>query len=451
MARLGFVPAAHWRHTRLARVFTPLQEFLHHSASGGLVLMAAAILALLIANSPLGPAYDRLLHTYIGISAGNFTLKLSLLHWINDGLMALFFLLVGLEIKREVIVGELSNPRAALLPAAAAVGGAIVPALIYLGFNFNGVGARGWAVPMATDIAFTLGVLALLGSRVPLSLKIFLTAVAIADDLLAVLVIAFFYSGSISLAPLGVAFGVLALLMACNFLGVRSLLVYLGLGLVVWVGFLQSGVHATIAGVLVAWTVPARIRINPALFAAQAGALLEHFSRDCTPDGQVGPMITDQQQQGTIAELEELCEGLQSPLQRLEAALHVPVAFVIVPIFALANAGVALSLGGVTGPSLSVAGGIVAGLVLGKPIGLLLASFLVVRLGISDLPAGLTWRHMAGASVLCGIGFTMSLFVASLGFGEGALLEASKVGILAGSLFAGAAGYVLLRRVDARG
>lgn len=447
LARVGLTPAAHWRQTRLAVVVSPVQEFMHKSAAGGIVLMLATIIALVLANSPLRQGYEELLHLYVGFTAGSFALKLSLLHWINDGLMALFFLLVGLEIKREIIVGELSNARVALLPIVAALGGAVVPALIYLAFNVGGAGNRGWAVPMATDIAFTLGVVALLGRRVPLSLKIFLTAVAIADDLIAVLVIALFYTSQVNFAALNLAFGVLAVLMVCNFLGVRRLLVYLGLGLVVWVAFLQSGVHATIAGVLVAWTIPARIRINPALFVAQANALLEHFNRNCRPADQIGPMLTDEHQQSTLAELEELCEGVQSPLQRLEQALHVPVSFVIVPIFALANAGVPLSLQGLSGDGGRVAWGIVAGLLLGKPIGLLGASFLAIRSGAAWLPAGTTWRHMVGAAVLCGIGFTMSLFVASLGFGESALLGSAKTGILAASLVAGVAGYALLARV----
>lgn len=444
LMRLGMAPAAHWRDTRLGFVLSPVQEFMHQSAAGGVVLMLATVVALILANSPLRQGYDDLLHTYIGITAGSSSLKLSLLHWINDGLMALFFLLVGLEIKREVIVGELSDMRVALLPIVAAIGGAVVPALIYVALNLGGGGVRGWAIPMATDIAFTLGVVALLGRRVPLSLKIFLTAVAIADDLIAVLVIAFFYTSQVNFAALGFAFGILALLMVCNFLGVRRLLVYLSLGLVVWVAFLQSGVHATIAGVLVALTIPARIRINPALFAAQVGALLEHFDRNCRPQDQTGPMITDERQQSTIAELEELCEGVQSPLQRLENALHVPVAFVVVPIFALANAGVALSMNGLSGDGGRVAWGIVAGLVLGKPIGLLAASFLVIKSGAASLPQGVTWRHMAGGAVLCGIGFTMSLFVASLGFGESPLLQAAKTGILIASIVAGVVGYALL-------
>ena len=447
LARVGLAPSAHWRETRLAAVVSPVQEFMHQSAAGGVVLMLATLVALVMANSPLRQSYDNFLHLYLGFTAGSFTLKLSLLHWINDGLMALFFLLVGLEIKREVIVGELSDARAALLPIVAAFGGALMPALIFLAFNVGGAGVRGWAIPMATDIAFTLGVVALLGRRVPLSLKIFLTAVAIADDLIAVLVIAFFYTSQVNFSALGLAFGVLGVLTACNFLGVRRLGIYLGLGLVVWVAFLQSGVHATIAGVLVAWTIPARIRINPALFVAQASALLEHFNRNCRPADQKGPMLTDEHQQSTLAELEELCEGVQSPLQRLEQALHVPVSFVIVPIFALANAGVALSLNGLSGDGGRVAWGIGVGLLLGKPAGILCASLLAIKSGAAALPAGTTWRHMTGAAVLCGIGFTMSLFVASLGFGESALLGSAKTGILAASLVAGGVGYTLLARV----
>ncbi len=447
LARLGLMPAAHWQQTRLAVVVMPVQEFIHQSTSGGVVLMLATILALLLANSPLREGYDALLHTYIGLTAGSFSLKLSLLHWINDGLMALFFLLVGLEIKRELIVGELSDARAAMLPVVAALGGALVPAAIYILFNLGGAGTRGWAVPMATDIAFTLGVLAILGRRVPLSLKVFLTAIAIADDLIAVLVIALFYAGNVNFAALGLAFGVLTVLTLCNFFGVRRLLVYLGLGAVVWVAFLLSGVHATIAGVLVAWTIPARIRLDPALFSAQAGALIEHFDRHYTPDGQTGPMLTDERQQSAVTELEELCEGVQSPLQRLENGLHVPVSFVIVPIFALANAGVALSLQGLSGDGGRVALGIIAGLIVGKPLGLLLATYAMVRSGAASLPAGVSWRHVVGGAFLCGIGFTMSLFVAALGFGEGALLQSAKTGILAASLGAGLIGYLLLRRV----
>lgn len=444
MASRGLPPASHWSESAIGRVISPVQEFMHRSASGGVVLMVATVLALVLANSPLGAAFDDFLHIKLGFSAGNFKFEESLLHWINDGLMAIFFLLVGLEIKREVVVGELSTVRAALLPVVAALGGAIVPAVIYTLFNAGGAGLRGWAVPMATDIAFTLGVLALLGNRVPLSLKIFLTSVAIADDLIAVLVIALFYAGSINFTALFAGFAILLVLAGCNFFGVRSLLVYLGLGVLVWFAFFESGVHATIAGVLVALTIPARVRLNPAEFVGRADAILAHFRHhEVTP----APMITDEPTQSAIAALEDLCEGVQAPLQRLESALHTPVAFVIMPVFAMANAGVAFSMSGLSGGGWPVVGGIVVGLVVGKPLGLIGATILAIRLGVADLPSGVNWRHITGGAVLCGIGFTMSLFVASLGFGTSALLGAAKLGILVASLLAGVGGYLLLRSV----
>jgi NhaA family Na+:H+ antiporter len=444
MASRGLPPASHWSESAIGRVLSPVQEFMHRSASGGVVLMAATVLALVLANSPWGSAYNEFLHLKLGLSAGSFKFEESLLHWINDGLMAIFFLLVGLEIKREVVVGELSTVRAALLPVLAALGGAIIPAVIYVAFNAGSAGLHGWAVPMATDIAFTLGVLALLGNRVPLSLKIFLTSVAIADDLIAVLVIALFYAGSINFTALFAGLAILLVLAGCNFFGVRSLLVYLGLGVLVWFAFFESGVHATIAGVLVALTIPARVRLNPAEFVSRADRILAHFrSHEMT----TAPMITDEPTQSAIAELEDLCEGVQAPLQRLESALHIPVAFLIMPIFALANAGVALSMSGLGGGGWPVVGGIVVGLVLGKPIGLLGATFLAISLGVADLPSGVSVRHMVGGAVLCGIGFTMSLFVASLAFGTGALLGAAKLGILAASLMAGIGGFLLLRSV----
>jgi NhaA family Na+:H+ antiporter len=295
---------------------------------------------------------------------------------------------------------------------------------------------------MATDIAFALGVLALLGNRIPFTLIIFLTAVAIVDDLIAVLVIAFFYTGGIDGAALGAGFALLAVLVAANLLGIRTILFYVVVGLGVWLAFLASGVHATIAGVLVAWTIPARNRIDPREFLGRARGLLERFEHS-----QVEPavMLTDEAQQSAVIELEKACEDVQAPLQKMEHRLHFWVQFVIMPIFALANAGVALSLSGVGGDTGPVTLGIVTGLVLGKPIGLLGASWLAIRTGIVALPEGVTWRHMVGASCLAGIGFTMSLFIATLGFGEGELLAAAKLGILVASVIAGTLGYVLLR------
>ena len=437
-------PVAHWTDSPLARLLGPMHAFIQHSAASGILLMAATIAALVLANSPLAAAYDAVLHVELGLILGPFTLTETVQHWINDGLMAVFFFLVGLEIKREVTVGELANPRAAALPILAAVGGVVVPALIYTVFNANGTGAAGWGVPMATDIAFALGVLALLRDRVPFTIKVFLTAVAIVDDLLAVLVIALFYAGDLNLAALGMGVGVLVVLLLANRLGIRTLVVYVLLGIVVWLAFLQSGVHATIAGVLVALTIPARNRIDAPTFIRRAERLLHHLDAQ-----EVGPspMLTDEAQQSAVIELEELCEQVQAPLQKLEHTLHPWVQFGIMPIFALANAGVAVSLGALTGTASPVVLGIVLGLVLGKPIGVLGMSWLAVRVGLVTLPPHVTWRHMIGVSVLAGIGFTMSLFIASLAFADADVLATAKVAILVASLLAGTAGLLLLRRL----
>jgi len=383
------------------------------------------------------------LHTYIGISVGPFQLKHSLLHWINDGLMAVFFFLVGLEIKREVLVGELSNLRAAMLPIMAALGGVAVPALLYSLLNVNRAGAAGWAIPMATDIAFALGLLALLGNRIPFGLKIFLTAVAIVDDLIAVLVIAVFYSSGINALALGGGMAILGALLLANVLGIRTIFLYAVLGVVVWLCFLQSGVHATIAGVLIAWTIPARNRIDAVSFQERAADILERFE---SSQSEPNKMLTDEVQQHAVIALEEACEDVQAPLQKLEHSLHFWVQFVIMPIFALANAGVAFSLSHIGGESSMVPLGIIVGLVLGKPIGLLGASWLAVRTGIASLPEGVQWQHMIGVGFLAGIGFTMSLFIASLGFADSPLLEAAKTGILMASIIAGSIGFFLLRR-----
>ncbi|HMO58127.1 MAG TPA: Na+/H+ antiporter NhaA [Roseiflexaceae bacterium] len=442
MAGTGIAPARDWRETPLARIISPMQRFIHSETSGGLVLIAATILALILANSPLSSAYMGVLKSYIGISVGPFELRENVLHWINDGLMALFFFVVGLELKREAIVGELANPRNAILPIVAAIGGAAIPALIYVALNAGGPGSAGWGVPMATDIAFALGVLALLGDRAPFALKVFLTAVAVIDDLLAVLIIALFYSGELNYTALGIGFIFLALLAVTNLTGVRRTIVYVALGLIVWLAFLQSGVHATIAGVLVALTIPARNRINPDLFLERARGLLAQFER--TDPGQER-MMTDERQQSAVYELEAACEEVQAPLQKIEHALHPWVAFGVIPIFALANAGVQLSPDALGGDAMPIILGVTLGLVLGKPIGIMLTSWLLVRFSVVALPRGVTWRQVLGVSFLAGIGFTMSLFIATLAFGDGARLEAAKIGILGASLIAGLAGYGLLR------
>jgi NhaA family Na+:H+ antiporter len=373
------------------------------------------------------------------VGLGDLALEKPLHLWINDGLMAVFFLVVGLEIKREVLIGELASPRRAVLPVSAAIGGAIVPAVLFvIVAGGDPEAARGWGVPMATDIAFALGVLALVGSRIPIGLRVFLTALAIVDDLIAVLVIALFYASGTSWAALAVAAAVLAGLVVVNRLGVRRPLVYAVLGGALWLAVLQSGVHATVAGVLLAMTIPARTRIDRPEFLQRARGLLASFERRADEPA-------DERHHAELWELEELAEHAQSPTLRIEHALHPWAAYLIVPIFALANAGVSIS-GSVEQAAGGVAFGIVVGLVVGKQIGITLAAFVVVRLGLAALPDGVGWREIYGAAWLGGIGFTMSLFVADLAFGDSAVLGVAKVGILAASIVAGVGGYVVLRR-----
>ncbi len=439
--------AVHWNTTPLARILGPMQEFIQQSQASGIILLVATVIALLIANSPLHAGYLALLEAHIGITAGPLVLDESVLHWINDGLMALFFFVVGLEIKREVLVGELANPRAAALPILAAFGGVLVPAGIYAWLNHGGDGARGWGVPMATDIAFALGCLALLGDRIPLGLKIFLTAVAIVDDLMAVLVIALFYASRLDLVWLGVGLGILLLLALANFFGIRSPIIYASLGVLVWLAFLHSGVHATIAGVLVALTIPARRQIDAPTFLARAHEILRQFQGH---EAEGASQHAAEVQQSAVIELEEVCEQVQAPLQKMEHALHGWVAFAIMPIFAFANAGVAVSASSLGSESFPVLLGILLGLTLGKPIGILVATWLAVRVGIAELPQGVAWPHMLGVGVLAGMGFTMSLFIASLAFADPALLATAKLAILLASLMAGGVGFILLRRVPNR-
>ncbi len=412
------------------------QQFTRLQASGGILLLAATVLALIWANSPWGHSYFELWETYLKIELGDLALKESLLHWVNDGLMVIFFFLVGLEIKREILVGELASLRRATLPLMAAVGGMVLPAALYILFNLGGDGASGWGIPMATDIAFLLGLLTVLGSRVPVSLKIFFTALAIADDLGAVLVIALFYSSEISWLALGIGAVFLAALVVLNRGRVRHPLPYALLGIGLWLAFLQSGIHPTIAGVLLALTIPARTPMRASAFLAQCTAALGGL--------EPGAHVEESRQQQAAAQtLESIAERIQTPLQRLERSLNPWVAYLVVPIFALANAGV--GLGGNLADALSspISLGIIAGLVAGKPLGITLFSWLAVKLGIADLPQGVTWRQLFAASWLAGIGFTMSLFIASSAF-AGALLDTAKMSILLASLLAGGIGFGLL-------
>jgi NhaA family Na+:H+ antiporter len=417
-------------------------RFARLEAAGGILLLICTAVAVVWANSPWRASYFDLWHTPVAIEIGAFTLSESLAHWVNDGLMAIFFFVVGLEIKRELIVGELASPRKAAIPVTAAVGGMAVPALIYVLVNTGGDGTKGWAIPAATDIAFALGIMALLGRRVPLSLKVFLMAVAIVDDIGAVLVIALFYTSDISWPALGFAGAMLALLVIANRLHVRDPITYLVLGLLMWVAFLLSGVHATLAGVLLAFTIPARFRIQGADFVAFARRALDEFEQ---AGGNENDLMTNQARQKWLHGMELASEHVDTPLLRLEHALVPWVAFLIMPVFALANAGVEVSAGFGAALGSRISLGIILGLVLGKPAGILLCTWLAVRLGLGTLPEGATWRQVAATGWLAGIGFTMSLFIAYLGFGEGGQLVAAKYGILAGSLLAGGGGYLLLR------
>jgi NhaA family Na+:H+ antiporter len=387
--------------TPIERIVRPFREFAELEASGGILLIGCMVVALVWANSPWSSIYFHIWHTDLTFGLAGKLLSEPLHFWINDGLMALFFLLVGLEIKRETLVGELASVQKAALPIAAALGGMIVPAGLYVLFNHSGPGASGWGIPMATDIAFALGVLALLGDRVPISLKVFLAALAIADDIGAVLVIAFFYTAQISWISLGIAGLVFIALITANRAGVRHPLVYAVLGVGLWIAFVPSGIHATVAGVLLAITIPARQRTN---------------------------------------------DGSESLMLRFEHALVPWNKHFIMPVFALANAGVVLNSEAASSLISPVSLGVICGLVIGKPIGIVVFSWLAVRSRIATMLDGISWRQIIGVGMLGGIGFTMSLFVANLAFGDAPMLEVTKVGILAGSVTAGIAGMIVLRR-----
>ena len=424
------------------RIVRPFQDFAHKQSSGGILLIAATVIALVWANSPWAGSYAALWHTKLTVGIGDLSLSKDLTHWINDGLMAVFFFVVGLEIKREVLVGELSSVRNAALPVAAAVGGALVPALIYAAINAGTEGAAGWGIPMATDIAFALGVLALLGERAPVGLKVFLTALAIVDDIVAVLVIALFYTSEISWGALGVGAVFLAALIVANLIGVGRTLVYAVLGVGLWLCFLLSGVHATIAGVLLALTVPAISFINPGAFLERSRYVLDRFEQA----GQKGEnVLANEERQAALHALNRAAYKLEPPLHELEHALHPWVVFAIMPVFALANAGVQLGGGMADALTSPVSLGIVAGLVVGKQLGITLFAWLAVKSGASELPAGIGWRQVYGASWLAGIGFTMSLFISDLAFPDGSLVETAKLGILAASVIAGVVGWTILR------
>ena len=430
--------------TPLERALSPFGRFMRTESAGGVVLIVCTVVALVLANSPWAGAYHHFWETKLGFSLGGRTLSYSLHHWLNDGLMAVFFFMVGLEIKREVLVGELASLKRAALPIAGAIGGMLVPAAIYAALNVGGPGSRGWGIPMATDIAFALGVLALLGPRTPVALKVFLAALAIADDIGAVLVIAVFYTEDISLLSLGAGLAGLVLLALANRLGLRRPAIYLIVGIVVWLAFLFSGVHATVAGVLLAMTIPARTRIDTHDFLVRGRALLDAFDRA----GVEAPnILTNHGQQRAIHELEKSAEAAQAPLLRIEHGLQPWVAFGIVPLFALANAGVHLEGSLAAAFRNPITLGVMLGLLFGKPIGITLVSWLAVKAGVAAMPDHCTWKALFAVSWLGGIGFTMSLFVTTLAFTDETAIADAKIGIFAASFAAALVGWMLIRRL----
>jgi Na+:H+ antiporter, NhaA family len=426
------------------RLLAPMTAFIQTEAAGGLALMVAAVVALVWANSPWSEAYTHLWETQIALRLGSWSVAHSLHFWINDGLMVVFFFLVGLEIKREALVGELASPRRAALPAAGALGGMLVPAGIFAILNLGGEGAHGWGIPMATDIAFALGVVVLLGPRVPVGLKVFLTALAIVDDLGAVVVIAVFYTSQISWTALSAGLGLIGLAAIANRLGVRRPHGYLVLGVGAWICFLASGVHATVAGVLMAMTIPARTLIDAGAFLRHGYAALGRFD-EAGEEGR--PLLSNSGQQDAIHELENAAEAIQAPLHRLEHALHGVVAFGIIPLFALANAGVVLPADPMRALAHPVTLGVILGLVLGKPIGITLFSWMAVKLRLAELPAGTRLSQLHAVSWLGGIGFTMSMFVGGLAYSDPVMIDRGKIGILSASAMAGLAGWLLVARL----
>jgi NhaA family Na+:H+ antiporter len=411
--------------------------------------MATAIMALILANSGLSGFYHHLVHTPISINVGDWALEKSLHHWVNDGLMALFFFVVGLELKREILVGELAAPRQAALPIAAAIGGMVVPALIYFVINPEGEAARGWGIPMATDIAFAIGALVLLAGRVPKALITFLVALAIVDDLGAVVVIALFYTDQLVLEALLIAAAILGVLIAFNLAGIRHPLPYFLLGVLLWFALLKSGVHATLAGVLTAFTIPALSKYDPARFSGHVKELMVRFDASHQPGESI---MTNDTMHAVVQTLENGVHKVETPLQRLEHGMHMPVAFIVIPIFAFINAGIPIELSDL-GQTLAhpVTMGVISGLVLGKFLGIVGASWIALKLGVGQLPAQTRFSQIAGVALLAGIGFTMSIFIADLGFAtQPEHLLMAKTGVLIASLLAGLGGFFWLWRVSAR-
>ena len=432
-----------WERT-LDRLVTPFEEFIHRQTTSGMILLASAVVAGLLANSPFRDTYLHLTHTPVVFRIGRAALEMSWLHFVNEGLMVFFFFVVGLEIKREIRVGELSEPRKALLPVLAALGGMLTPALFYGALNPAGEFGRGWGIPMATDIAFCVSALVILGRRIPQALTIFLVSLAIVDDIGAVIVIAIFYTQSIHLPSLGWAAAVFAVLVAFNLSGIRRSLPYILAGGLLWTFMFSSGVHATITGILVAFCIPARARYSPDHFRSNLEGLVARYRVSC---GKGENVLTSTEMQSVLSRLDDEVRLADSLMRRMEDRAHLPVALLVIPIFALTNAGIEMEWGSIEATLRHpVTLGVISGLCLGKMAGIFLFSWAGIRLGLVSMPSGVTLRHLMGIGFLGGIGFTMSIFIAELSFPESreALLMA-KSGIMLASLLSALAGYLWLR------
>jgi len=425
------------------KAYTPFEHFLHAQTTTGLILMGMTIVALIIANSPFYEMYQHIIHTKIEFDIGSLQIKNSLHHWINDGLMAIFFFMIGLEIKREILVGELSNIKVAILPIFSAIGGMLIPALIFMALNKGSVGANGWGIPMATDIAFAISALVLLGHRVSPALVTFLVALAIVDDLGAVLVIALFYTSQIHFDFLLLAGGMFLIMVSLNRFGIHAILPYFIVGVFMWFFMLESGVHATIAGVIAAFAIPSKPKIPPIDFTHQTKNLLDEYDNY--------PVATDhtmhEQQKAILQNIKDRIDAVGSPATRLEQSLHLPVSLIVIPLFALANAGIHINFSSIGDVILEpVSLGIIFGLIGGKIIGIAGVAFVAIKLGLAKLPQDSSMSQLFGVSALGGIGFTMSIFVADLAFVNApALVFQAKISIVAASLLAGLLGFIWLR------
>jgi len=425
------------------QIFKAAQSFFKKSASSSLLLLSATFIAIAWANSPFGQSYFDLWKTDFTIALGRYQFTQSLLHWIDDGLMTIFFFTVGLEIKREILVGELSSHKKALLPVTAAFGGMLFPAVIYLILSYGHPGQEGWGIPMATDIAFALGAIAVFGRRLPVGLRVFLSAFAIADDLGAVFVIALFYTKQIAWQYLLMDIPVLLAIFIANLLWIRWMPLYAILGLVTWLAILASGVHPTVAGIVIAMFIPARAKYDTDQFVQKAHEIMGEF--ECQERSCGHSILLNREHLDAVRDLEMACQEVETPLQRMEHGLYPMVTFLILPLFALANAGLRISSENVmeafTHP---ITLGIMLGLFVGKPLGILAFSYLSVRSGLASLPDGVRWSHIFGAGLLGGIGFTMSLFISTLSFQTSELANYSKLGILIGSLLSAILGLAYL-------